>query len=137
MELFCMRNRKTIIQEWLEKAQGDFESAETLLQKGKASSYDAICFLCQQCIEKLLKAVLTQQEIRPPKSHSLNELSRRVASASSSWCPCEEKLDVLSKYAIDYRYPGYNATREEAQEVFNYCSELQVYIFQFLEQASL
>ncbi|MBN2050303.1 MAG: HEPN domain-containing protein [Spirochaetales bacterium] len=35
---------------------------------------EIICFHCQQAAEKALKAYLAYNEIRPPKTHDLDEL---------------------------------------------------------------
>jgi len=47
-----------VIQEWVGKAEGDFSTAERELAVSSNPNYDAVCFHSQQCIEKLLKALM-------------------------------------------------------------------------------
>ena len=44
--------------EWLEKGDHDFIAAKRLFKAKVKPTYDVVCFLCQQCIEKHLKAFL-------------------------------------------------------------------------------
>ena len=48
---------KKISAEWVEKAEGDFKVAVRESEADDAV-YDIVCYHCQQCIEKYLKAVL-------------------------------------------------------------------------------
>ena len=47
-----------VAQEWINKAEGDYLTA-TREADASPPNYDAVCFHAQQCIEKLLKALLT------------------------------------------------------------------------------
>ncbi len=47
-----------LTQEWVNKGEGDFHTAERESRVTIAPNYDAICFHAQQCIEKYLKARL-------------------------------------------------------------------------------
>src|SRR5205807_1800981 len=47
-----------ITREWVDKAEGDFASAQRELRARKSPNFDAACFHCHQCIEKYLKARL-------------------------------------------------------------------------------
>lgn len=58
------------VQKWILKAQSDFKTAkDEILMKDPAT--DAICFHCQQSVEKYLKAFLTFYKIRVGKTHNL------------------------------------------------------------------
>jgi HEPN domain-containing protein len=46
------------VKEWIAKAEGDFTVACREMRARKSPNYDAACFHCQQCIEKLMKALL-------------------------------------------------------------------------------
>ncbi len=41
---------KKIYQEWIEKAEGDFNSANREIRARKNPNYDAACFHAQQCV---------------------------------------------------------------------------------------
>ena len=65
---------KPITQEWVNKAEGDFGTAqrENLVQE--MPNYDAVCFHSQQCTEKYLKARLQEENIAFGKTHDLSRL---------------------------------------------------------------
>jgi HEPN domain-containing protein len=52
-----------ITNEWIDKAEGDFATAQRELQVVNDANYDAVCFHAQQCIEKYLKARLQEAGI--------------------------------------------------------------------------
>lgn len=61
------------VKEWVDKAEEDHK---VVIQLAKASLdvNNAICFHCQQAIEKYMKAVLQYENIRFSKVHSLEYL---------------------------------------------------------------
>lgn len=65
---------KPITQEWVDKAEGDFATAQRELRARNFPNYDAACFHAQQCIEKYLKARLQKENIRFSKTHDLSVL---------------------------------------------------------------
>ena len=74
-----------VIKEWIAKSEGDFQTAERELSVTINPNYDAVCFHAQQCIEKLMKALVIAREIVPPKTHDLAELYRILSSSGSPW----------------------------------------------------
>ena len=65
---------KPITQEWVNKAEGDFSTAERELQVQHRPNYDAVCFHGQQCVEKYLKACLQEENIVFNRIHDLSTL---------------------------------------------------------------
>ena len=59
------------VKEWMAKAEGDFTVARREMRARKSPNYDAVCFHRQQCVEKLMKALLIQLGVTPPKTHML------------------------------------------------------------------
>ena len=55
-----------LVHEWVEKAEGDFQSAQRELRARKAPNYDAAFFHSQQCAEKYLKAFLVSNRKTNP-----------------------------------------------------------------------
>jgi HEPN domain-containing protein len=62
--------------EWLSYARDDLETAEYLLGM-KPRKIEVICYHCQQCAEKALKAVLAFYEEDIPRSHDLRLLWKK------------------------------------------------------------
>jgi HEPN domain-containing protein len=60
--------------EWVDKAEGDWNAARQLNRVRKDPNYDGVCFHCQQCVEKYLKAKLEEAGIRFPRTHDLTSL---------------------------------------------------------------
>ena len=57
-----------LTKEWVEKAEEDFDVADTLLYGRDVPLAAAICFHCQQCAEKYLKAYLQEHLIEFEKT---------------------------------------------------------------------
>lgn len=73
------------LDEWIGKAEGDFDVAQREFTcKGRRNS-DAICFHAQQCIEKLMKAVLIAHGVTPEYTHNLVYLDTCVKNVVESW----------------------------------------------------
>lgn len=104
-----------VIQEWVNKAEGDFSTAEREFAVSCNPNYDAVCFHSQQCIEKLLKALMIKFKTTPPKIHDLAELTRLIGPLCPLWQPKVEDLNYLTRAAVDFRYPGEAADKEEAE----------------------
>jgi HEPN domain-containing protein len=74
-----------------------------------------VCFHAQQCIEKYLKALLTEHETLFPKIHDLVKLGEMCFPFMPELKAAEADLDLLARYAVAFRYPGEEAAREEAK----------------------
>jgi HEPN domain-containing protein len=66
---------KPITREWVEKAEADFATARRELRVRKEPNLDAVCFHCQQCVEKYLKGRLQQDRIVFAKTHNCERSS--------------------------------------------------------------
>jgi HEPN domain-containing protein len=63
-----------LTREWVEKAEGDYNSAWLLYRARKTPSYDGACFHAQQCAEKYMKARLQEASIPFRKTHDLTRI---------------------------------------------------------------
>lgn len=121
-----------VIQEWVTKAEGDFSTAEREFAVISNPNYDAVCFHSQQCIEKLIKALMIKFKATPPKVHDLAELARLIAPLCPSWQPRVEDLNYLTRAAVDFRYPGEAADKEEAGGAVKIARTLRVELLKLL-----
>ena len=119
-----MFSMKQITQEWIDKAEGDFATARRELSVQDNPNYDAVCFHTQQCIEKYLKACLQESEVEFDKTHSLTVLLDALLSIEPNWETMRPTLTSLTNYAVQYRYPGDSATKEEASKAFKDCVQI-------------
>ena len=65
-----------LVQEWIEKAEGDFRTAQREARVRKQPNHEAVCFHSQQCAEKYLKAYLQEQQIYFPKNSQPHQAAR-------------------------------------------------------------
>jgi HEPN domain-containing protein len=93
-----------------------------------------VCFHAQQCIEKLLKAVLIQAGQTPPKTHDLLVLSLAVQTVFPEWQPDEDDLEFLNTAAVRFRYPGIDAEKKDAEEAHSLCERLRAKLLNLLAQ---
>ena len=104
-----------LVKEWIAKAEGDCTTALREYRARNAPNYDAACFHAQQCIEKYLKAVLQKHEIPFRKIHDLEILLQACLETFPLWQAMQDDMDLLTQYAIHFRYPGESADKAEAQ----------------------
>ena len=75
------------------------------------------CFHAQQAAEKALKALFESVALPVPRTHDLVVLLDHLESARVlDPQPLREAALVLSAYAVDARYPGFEADPDEARE---------------------
>jgi len=103
-----MNERTEIITEvwgWVEKADHDLRNAEYVLTLTKDCPMDTVCFHCQQCAEKNLKALLIYRGIPFPRTHDLVVLFNLLGGESSLGLRIEN-IQPLNRYSVEARYPG-------------------------------
>lgn len=121
-----------VIQEWLKRSEEDWQIANLLIQSD-LDSYGSICFHAQQCIEKLMKALLIQVEVVPPYSHDLLTLDRMLSSNYPNWQVNTQDLAFLTQYAVAARYPGLDVDRKDALDCISKCAKLRSTALTFLQ----
>lgn len=96
---------KSIIQEWLQKGQSDFQFAEASLKEGRF--YEQICYLFQQSAEKYLKAFIIINDLPFKKVHDLGVLIETLTEKFSVDKELKEACDFLTTFYVEARYPGF------------------------------
>ena len=97
-----------ITQRWLERVAYDMDTAKAML---KTERYIYVIFMCQQSIEKCLKAVLACEEKEVVPIHNLRRLGELAGIIGDFEESALVKLDFLSRYYINARY------KEDLQEL--------------------
>ena len=100
-----MKNNNPLVQEWLDRANDDELNARSIF-KHKDGTPNAVCFLCQQGAEKLLKSALVFLKKETPKIHDLITLKEILKTHGFDASSLNSDLASLSKYYIGTRYPG-------------------------------
>ena len=104
-----------LCEEWLKKAEEDYQTALVLAQKKKSFFFNTICFHCQQSAEKYLKAYLALLQIPFPKTHDLILLRQICVNQGADFEVIAELILSLNPYSVEYRYPGEQANRKDAE----------------------
>jgi HEPN domain-containing protein len=107
---------KGTAKEWTAKAEADYSTATREIKAPETPNFDAVCFHAQQCVEKLMKALLIHLGVVPPRTHDLTALDRLLVPVCPQWSWPVQELRFLTRAAVDFRYPGESADREEAAE---------------------
>lgn len=126
-----MKNK--LVDEWILKAEEDFESAKSLIKKRKRPVPNVVCFHCQQSIEKYLKAFLTKNSHEPPATHDLQRLNNICLKVAKDFEQIRDGLDILNAYSVDFRYPGEGATIRESKTAFQIASKIRKFLISKLK----
>lgn len=118
-----------LVAEWVSKADGDLVVAERELRARKSPVYDAACYHSQQSAEKYLKAFLVSRKENPTRTHNLVELLKLALAHASTFELIRLDLELLNAYAVEIRYPGESATREDARESVLAARRVKEFIF--------
>lgn len=105
-----------LVDEWVDKAEGDYQMASALHRQRKHPVPDGVCFHCQQCAEKYLKAFLVQQGINPARTHDLENLLTECTVFDAGLSSQMASATLLNQHAVETRYPGMAATVSEATD---------------------
>lgn len=120
------------VTEWIEKAEVDFEAASILAQSRSLRQSDTICYHCQQCIEKYLKALLQHNQDYVPKTHNLVALLDELVDQFPLLEAHRESCLDLSRYSTVFRYPGLCTSREDAKLALRECAGMRSEVRRYL-----
>ena len=120
-------DKQQYLQRWLDKAENDLSVArhESGVDK-KERVNEAICFHCQQAVEKSLKAFLAWNDIPFRKTHSIEEIGEACIQQDSTLKDLVDQAVPLTEYAWAFRYPGNSKPGDfsEAAAYFSLAKEI-------------
>ena len=121
--------------DWLHKAEEDELSLRAVLKGGAPST---ACFLAQQIVEKLLKALLVFYEKPFPRIHDLVALAALVETIAPRIKEYKANIEFLSLYYAETRYPGDypEITRSESEKAFNFALEVKEFVLKVIKENS-
>jgi HEPN domain-containing protein len=120
-------------QKWLERVTYDLDTAKAML---KTKRYIYAVFMCQQSIEKCLKALLAYKEKEILPIHNLRRLSELAKILEEYDKTTLVKLDFLSRYYINARYKedlkelSKGITLKVAQDFVQFTEEIIEWLYQ-------
>ncbi len=118
---------------WLFFADEDLMVAKLSL---KENIFNQVCFHSQQCVEKSLKAYLSEKENKVPRVHTLVNLLKRCARRDSRFMQFLDCCKGLDRYYIPTRYadvlPGNLPNGLPDEKDANKAIEIAKRIFEFV-----
>jgi HEPN domain-containing protein len=122
-----------IVGHWVERSQYDLDTAKIMLDTGR---YLYVAYMCQQAVEKILKAFIAQLGKENFPIHNLNRLAE-IATISNELTPEQFNfLAELTPYHIEARYGDYKESLSEiindkkAEQVYKKTREIHKWIYQ-------
>jgi HEPN domain-containing protein len=97
-----------LIRKWLDRVDYDMDTARAMLQTGR---YIYVVFMCQQSVEKCLKAFLIHKGMDVVPIHNLRRLCDLSGLTKEFEYASLRKLDFLSRFYLNARY------KEDIQEL--------------------
>jgi HEPN domain-containing protein len=104
-----------IIDNWISLAEYDLATAHDM---SKAKKYLYVAFMCQQAVEKILKACYVKQHAStPPYTHNLLRLIKELSFRDEMGDEMMAAVEELNSYYIESRYT------EDIEELSKFLTE--------------
>ena len=111
--------------QWVRKAERDWEVAHRLAGDDPPPR-DIVCFHCQQAAEKYLKALLQESGFKVPRTHELADILDLLLPGDASLAQLRRKSASLTRYAVDYRYPGEIASKRQMEAALRHADQIRL-----------
>jgi HEPN domain-containing protein len=124
---------KEITKEWIKKAEEDYMVA---VRESKLLPFPTytVCFHSQQCVEKYMKAILQENGVSFGKIHDLEILLKDCKKFLPELEDFREELIWLTTFAVEIRYPGFNATKKEAKKALDIMKKIRKVLKRYFEK---
>ena len=99
-----------IVAHWEERSKYDLDTAKAMLNTGR---YLYVGYMCQQAIEKLLKAIIAGLNKENLPIHNLSRLAEVAEIANSLSVEQGDFLAGLTPYCIEARYGDFKESLSE------------------------
>ncbi|MFH1674053.1 MAG: HEPN domain-containing protein [Pseudomonadota bacterium] len=122
-----------VVAHWVERAEYDLETAKAMLDTAR---YLYVAYMCQQAVEKLLKAIMAHQGKENVPVHNLIRLSELAEIRDNLNAEQFKFLAELTPYCIEARYGNYKESlseiinKEKAKEVYQKTREIFRWLYQ-------
>lgn len=110
-----------LVEHWVERSRYDMDTAKVMLNNGR---FLYVAYMCQQAIEKMIKALIAQQGKENLPIHNLNRLVEIAGIRGELTSDQFHFLAGLTPYHIEARYGDY---KESLSEIINGKTAQQVY----------
>jgi len=127
------KETKQFVEDWIKRANEDLLVINRLTE-GSTIATSAICFHCQQLVEKMLKAYLITNGKEIKKTHNIEFLLSECADFDIEFSEIDPRN--LSDFGVEVRYPDdtYNPDENEAIEYKQLAIEVKEFITNKIER---
>ena len=115
----------------MNKAAKDYATSEKLFIDDCEYYWDIICFHCQQCIEKSLKAFLMYNDVIFPKTHDLIFLLNLCLPTDSYFNNFD--LSEFADFGVEIRYDDIPTSIEDTKKAFETAKTVLDYVNNCIE----
>ncbi len=121
--------------EWLNRARSDLAIACTSIP---GAYLEDLCYHAQRAVEKALQSLLLHRVGQFPHVHDLATLVSRLEQASVMVPDHVRDAVVLTKYAVEGRYPGFAepVTPEEREDACRRAGDVRQWVARQLDSES-
>ncbi|MBM4071479.1 MAG: HEPN domain-containing protein [Planctomycetes bacterium] len=116
---------KKLTGDWVRKAEVDLRVSKTLA-RSRPPAHDVVCYHCQQCAEKYLKAILVELGMHVPRTHNLEDLLGLLRPRLPQLTALARGLIFLSRFAVHGRYPGFSARLTQARAARRWATKVRI-----------
>jgi len=122
-------SERDLVNEWLQIAYEDYDTALYLFDNKYPKPLEIICYHCHQSVEKSLKGYLCAKDAEVPKVHSVRWLCTRCAEFDSGFSEYIKQCAELEIYGTGLRYPNRIEIEEtNAKEALHDASEIHRFV---------
>jgi HEPN domain-containing protein len=93
--------------------------------RGKPPVPNGVCFHAQQLAEKYLKGLLEEVGLAVPRTHNLDDLLNLLRPHFATLRSLRRGLIFLTRFAVDTRYPGDDATKRQAEAALRWSGKVR------------
>lgn len=104
------------LSEWIEKAEEDYRGAVRMMPYRKNPTSSVICFHCQQCVEKYLKACAVRLGFPVLHIHHLERLLDHILPGLPALNSLRADVLTVNPFGVAPRYPGLQLDMRDATD---------------------
>jgi HEPN domain-containing protein len=130
-------DRQAYINYWVETSDKDYRTMESLFE---SQDYHWALFLGHLVLEKLFKAIYTQQTGKePPRIHDLVRLAEKCSLSLDD--AMLDKLEMITRFNLNVRYPDYQqqfysvCTKEFSCDALHSINEVRSWLKQLIRKS--
>ena len=122
-----------VVAHWVERSQYDIDTAKAMLDTGR---FLYVAYMCQQTIEKLLKALIAQLGKENFPIHNLNRLAEIAEISKKLTTEQFNFIAELTPYHVEARYGDYKESlseiidAEKAGQIYKKTLEIHQWLYQ-------